>query len=129
MMTNVGYLTIISALLLNLSVTGTTQADAAEEDVAWVEEISVMPDGTHQVLRYRPGERPQQQRIAAPPAEPRRRDLNTVEKETLYQLEEDFAHGRITESEYNLRKRGLYRSTFMSGSPDGDSPLYQSGSF
>lgn len=59
------------------------------------------------------------QRIAGPlPDKPRQRKLNSVESQELARLENDFAHGKIHETEYYLKKRELYAATFVDGNPD-----------
>jgi hypothetical protein len=104
---------------------------AAEEDprVAYIEEIEVMPDGSQRAFRYEPGQRPVPQTIPAPAQPVRRRELNSVEKQELDQLERDFAHGKISESEYVQRKRALLRGTYMGGALEDDGLFTQSHSF
>lgn len=100
---------------------------AEESKVAMVEEIEFLPDGSQRVVRYRPGEPPVF--IDGPAAAPRQRGLNSVEKMELDQLEADFAHGKISESEYYSRKRAILRATYMDGSAPDDGLFNQSTSF
>lgn len=102
-------------------------AAAEDRGVAYVEEITYGPDGAEHVERYRPNERPVQ--VPAPAPQPRQRELNDAEKQELAQLESDFAHGDITESEYNSRKMSLYRGTFVGGYNEDDGLLNYSGQF
>lgn len=102
----------------------------AEEDprVAYVEEETYEPDGTRRVERYRAGQEPVA--VEGPAVrQPRQRGLNTVERDELMRLEEAFAHGKISESEYNQRKRSIWRSTFVDGAPEDDGLFNQSFSF
>ncbi|MFT5208220.1 MAG: hypothetical protein ACI9CF_001989 [Candidatus Omnitrophota bacterium] len=98
---------------------------AENREVAYIEEVIFSPDGSQETYRYKPGERPssimaeKSQRIAGPlPDKPRQRKLNSVESQELAQLEIDFAHGKIAETEYYLKKRELYAATFVDGQPD-----------
>lgn len=78
---------------------------AAQPEVAYVEEITVFPDGTQQVQGYRPQET---QTPSAPPSVPR--GLSSVEKQELDRLEDDYAHGRIGESEYFARRNEILKA-------------------
>ena len=109
--------TTMAVLFLLLS--GLSASAEPERQVAYIEETTVEPDGTTHTQRYKPGEAPLT--VEGPQAgarAPRQRGLNTVEKLELDQLEADFAHGKISESEYNQKKRALYRATFVDGVPD-----------
>jgi len=99
---------------------------AAASEVAYIEEITYDDWGNEVVQRYRPTQKPI---TVSPPSEPRQRDLTDIEKQELYQLEQDFAHGGISESEYNQRKRDLYRSTFVDGYTENDGMFNYSGRF
>lgn len=107
-------------------------ASANQEDarVAYIEEIEILPDGSQRVWRYKPGEKPVPMTIPAPAAaKPRQRELTAIEKLELDQLERDFAHGKISESEYYQRKREIYRSTFINGPPPDDGLFNQATPF
>ncbi len=103
-----------------------TPAQAEEKrQVAYIEEVIFSPDGSQETYRYKPGERPssimrdESQHIAGPlPDKPRQRKLNSIETQELARLENDFAQGKIPETEYFLKKRELYAATFVDGQPD-----------
>ncbi len=100
---------------------------ADDPKVALVEEIEILPDGTQRVTRHRPDEPPVY--VDGPKAAPRQRGLNTVEKMEIDQLEADFAHGKISESEYYSRKRAILRATYVDGNAPDDGLLNQSTQF
>src|SRR5689334_9688188 len=115
--------------LLILAVTmcaAASLASAADREVAYVEEITYEPDGTEHIERYKPQDQP----VTVPvQQQPVQRGLNDIEKQEIARLEMDFAQGRITETEYNQRKRDIYRSTFVNGAPEDDGALNYSGTF
>ena len=113
-----------TALLILASINSQTKAYASNE-VAYIEEITILPDGTQHIQKYKPGQKPMPIRFDVPPEtqKPRQRELNRIEKEELYRLEAEFAQGRITQTEYNIRKRELYRRTFVDGGPS-DADLF-----
>ena len=60
--------------------------------------------------------------VSAPdggPPEPYQRELNSVERAELLQLELDFQYGKITQTEYSIRKQQLERRTYIR--PSGQS--------
>lgn len=132
---------LIAATVLSALAAAVSARAAEEQKVAYVEEIVVDADGTRHVQRYKPNERPVKiqgpvrdiqapQEVEGVPPPPRQRDLNAIEKQEIVRLENDFAHGKITESEYNQRKRDIYRSTFMGGpSEDSDGLLNYNQTF
>ena len=118
------------ALLVLSGVFGRTVGADDESRVAYIEEVEVFPDGTQRVYRYKPGQRPVPVTIPGPTqTEPRQRGLTSIEKLELDRLERDFAHGKITESEYYQRRRDIYLSTFVDGTPDEGGLLNQRRSF
>ncbi len=100
---------------------------SADPEVAYVEEITVDENGNEVIERYHPADKPV--RVAPPVYEPRQRGLNDLEKQEIARLEEDFAHGQISESEYYQRKRDIYRATFIDGDAPDDGMLNFSGTF
>ena len=102
---------------------------AADEDVAYIEEITVMPDGSQTVQWYRPGEKPIHIPVErGPEPEMRQRELTRVEKLELDQLEHDFEMGYIGESEFYYRRNQILKSTYVDA-PPGDTPLEQQWRF
>lgn len=113
-------------LMLMISLSSGSCPAAEDPEVAYVEEITYNDDGTELVERYKVGDKPQ--KIEVPP-KPRQRDLNSIEKQEIDRLEAAFAHGEISETEYNQRKRDIYRSTFVDGDAPSDGLLNYSGTF
>jgi hypothetical protein len=119
---------VLALWLQCLSLNGV--AGASDDGVAVVEEITLYPDGSQQVERYKPGQKPAPYVIQGPaqPVAPKRRGINRIEKEELNRLEMAFNFGEISETEYNQRKRQIYRNTFI-GDPPDDGLFTQHGSF
>jgi len=111
-------------LLLSLSILLISGFGNAPQDedrkAAYVEEITVMPDGSQQVQRYPYGQEPVYIPVEQPttPPPPRQRGLTRVEKLELDRLENDFEFGRITATEYYLRRNQILRSTYVDAPPD-----------
>jgi len=120
----------ITIAMLVPSVSFAMGAQDQDQEVAYVEEITTMPDGSQLTRRFRPGDKPLQVKVEEPvaPPEPRQRGLNSVEKLELDRLENDFEHGRITATEYYLRRNQILRSTYVDAPPD-DNVLEQSVRF
>lgn len=104
--------------------------NAAAEEVAYVEEIVVLPDGSEQVVRsYRPSDRPAGSAHFEVPqsfSEPAPRELRPHEQIELDRLEDDFEQGRITANEYYLRRNAIMNSLKpRSGNQGNGSISYQ----
>ncbi|MCA9396701.1 MAG: hypothetical protein KC649_05980 [Candidatus Omnitrophica bacterium] len=116
--------------LMFLMIAGTYCFNAAAEEVAYVEEIVILPDGSEQVVRsYRPADKPAGLAHFEVPqsfSEPAPRELRPHEQIELDRLEDDFEQGRITANEYYLRRNAIMNSLKpRSGNQGNGSISYQ----
>lgn len=100
---------------------------ASAEDIAYVEEIIVHPDGSEQIINsYRPSEqRTGQQRFDVPESYSQKepRGLRPHEQQELDRIESDFEQGRMTANEYYLRKNKIYSSLQNQSGNQGDGSI------